>query len=292
MLLARISFIPQFDHEEPELTAIAHEYLNALLKNGQISGEYVIGWTEGYLEAYVHAAHRDVLHTKYHSAAGRTAENWVAQQFGLPPETEVLDDDASLPVPTLNSAKSLFLFAASLRDHSPLMHGSRGTPLPLPLLPISDGLREDLFVWQRRFQHAEALWIDTDALEDAAEAQLTAIDSPLMQEARRLAGEVERAVERPVYTYLLRFRGTDRATEGAALCPDCGGSWYAAKGSAPSMEPFYRFHYRCEPCRLVSHVANVFDGERNGNDEASPSPAESPNSTSTANEATSDTPVS
>jgi len=161
MLLARISFIPQFDHEEPELTSLAHEYLNALLKNGQICGDYVIGWAEGYLEAYVHAAHRDVLNAKFHSEEGRRAEQWIVQQFGLAPESDLLDDDASIPVPTLNSAKSLFLYTASLQDHSALRHGNRGTPLPLPLLPISDRLREEIYFWQKSFHLIEALWFDS-----------------------------------------------------------------------------------------------------------------------------------
>lgn len=258
MLLARISFVPHMDHEEAELVAVSERFLTALLKNGQIVGEYNTGWRDGIFEAFVSASHRESLHTRYNS-------RWVAQaaaalklQFGAEPECEILDDDVSVPVPTLKSATSLYLYGDGLTFGSGVRHGNRGTALPLPLLPIDDDLREDIFLWRQSYVNLDRVWFGGGPLELAAYHQLADPNSELMVSGRALAARLEKEVKMPVFLYLLRHWG-DSDTEANRPCPGCGKAWAEENSPAPSHEPFHRFHFRCEPCRLVSHQAVSYD---------------------------------
>lgn len=257
MLLARVSFIPQHDHEEAELIAVAEAYLVALLKNGQICGDYVKGWTEGILSAYVYLSHRTAIQGRYLSQWGEKQLNSLQLQFGAHPEWEILDDAASWPVPKWNSAATLFLFTHSMISASPLRHGDRGTPIPLHLLPISDRLREDVFLWGRSFARYDGLWHESDSLEIAAYREIADLNSQLCRSGRELAAATERVVEKPVYFYLLRHFGTKYGDPSP--CPGCGGDWWSESSPFPSSEPFHQFHYRCDACRLVSHQP-VVDG--------------------------------
>lgn len=251
MLLTRISFIPQFDHEEPELTWIAETLLMELQRNGQICGDYVIGWHDGILEAYVYAAHRNALDESSCSPDVRKAERWVVQQFGIEPECEIIDDDRSLRVPSLKSAQTLFLFCSGLENGSPVRHGSKGTPLSLTLLPLPAGLVQDLTVWQNHYQQMDRLWLHSDCLQTSLFEQLSRFDSDLMTEGRQLAGQVEEATKLPVLTYLLNYEHIFQVDQSE--CPSCGQPWFKKRKHFPSLEPFHRFHFQCDDCRLCSH---------------------------------------
>lgn len=261
MLLARISFVPQMDHEEAELVATAQQFLIAVLKNGQIQGDYVTGWREGVFEAFVSASHRECLQFRHNSKWGNKALAAVKLQFGVEPACEILDDNISLPVPTLKSATSLYLYCDGLTHDSVVRHGNKGTPMPLPLLPVDDDLREDLFLWHTSYGCADRAWFDGGPLELAAYQQLADPDSELMTDGQAICRRLEKAVSKPVFLYLLRHWGHNEG-ENARLCPRCGNSWQAVDSPTPSREPFYRFHFQCDECRLVSHEAVAHHDEQ------------------------------
>ena len=260
MLLARVSFTPHIDHEEAELVAVADAYLESLLKNGQICGDYVKGWSEGILQAYVRISHRSAAQNRYLSQWGQRHLTDVRLQFGDEPEWEILDDDVSLRVPTWKSAGSLYLFSHTLSVDSPVRHGDRGTSLALPLLPLTDRLREDIHFWKRAYALQDGLWLDGETMEMEAYAQLSQPDSPLAAMGRRICSEVETATKKPVYYYLVRHWGShEREIEKRLPCPGCGQPWIRQDSPMPSREPFQKFHFQCESCRLVSHAATAFD---------------------------------
>lgn len=258
MLLARISFVPHMDHEEAELVAVAERFLTAMLKNGQIIGEYNTGWRDGIFEAFVSASHRESLYARYNSRWVNEAVNALQLQFGAEPDCEILDDDVSLPVPTLKSATSLYLYGDGLTFGTGIRHGNRGTPLPLPLLPIDDDLREEIFLWRQSYVNHDRVWFGGGPLEMAAYCQLADPSSELMVSGRDIALRLEKEVKLPVFLYVLRHWG-EMGAEEKRLCPGCGQCWSEKDSPAPSHEPFHRFHFRCEPCRLVSHQAVNFE---------------------------------
>lgn len=260
MLLARISFVPHMDHEEVELVTVAQRFLTALVKNGQIQSEFVTGWREGVFVAFVSATHRESLFSRNHSKWGDQALTAVKLQYGAEPTCEILDDNISVPVPTLKSASSLYLYCDGLSHDSVVRHGNRGTPMPLPLLPIDDDLREDIFLWKTSYTCADRVWFDGGPMELAAYRQLANPDSEVMREGRAICQQIEEVVSLPVYLYVLRHWGHAEG-EDDRPCPGCGKPWQAVDSPSPSREPFCRFHFRCEECRLVSHESVAFRGE-------------------------------
>ena len=257
MLLARISFVPHMDHEEAELVTVAEAFLASLLKNGQICGEHVTGWTDCVFCAYVKIPHRDMLKEKYLSAWGREDLAAVERQFGAKPEWKILDSDITARVPTIKSATSLYVFTHGLTHISPVMHGNRGTSIPLPLLPITDRLREEIFLWQQTYLHHDRIWLDGGPLEMQAYHELAVPDSQLLTTGRDLCRRLEEATSKPTYLYVLRHWGISEEDE-TRPCPQCGQMWRDKSSPMPSKKPFFKFHFRCETCRLVSHRAVSF----------------------------------
>ena len=260
MLLAKISFVPHMDHEEAELVSVAEAFLASLLKNGQICGEHVTCWTDGIFNAYASIPHRNALQAHYLSVWGEHDLAAVVRQFGAKPDWKILDDDVSARVPTIKSAPSLYMFTHGLTHASAIMHGGRGTSIPLPMLPVSDALREDLYLWQQSYLHHDRIWLDGGPLEMAAYNELAVPSSYLMSSGHELCRQLEEATSKPTYLYLLRHWGI-AANEETRVCPKCGKPWRDAANPMPSKKPFHKFHFRCDPCRLVSHRAVAFNND-------------------------------
>ena len=258
MLLARVTFTPLFEHEEAELVAAAEAYLGALAKNGQICGDHLTGWHDGDFCAYAYLSHRNAVTDRFLSKWGRRDRETVRRQFGCDPVWEILDDDAAVRVSSWKSASSLYLFTHAFDLAGPVVHGDRGTAIPLHLLPVTDRQRERLCTWADSYTSHDRIWFESAALEVSAYEQLADPNSDLCDQGRTLCREVEDAVKRPVFFYLLKHWG-EFETEKNRLCPGCGQNWVAPSSPAPSREPFRQFHFRCYPCRLVSHRAVAFD---------------------------------
>lgn len=270
MLLAVVSFIPQVEHEEGELVRAAQDYLTALIKNGQIHDQLVTGWVDGIYSAYVHLAHRDAWKDDVASIHVRQASQVVALQFGIAPEWHVLDDETSLPVPQLSSAGFLYLMSHAFHSGSPVWHGQRGTCLPMSLLPITSRLKEDLYDWARQCRRYDEIWTIGGPLAVAAWQQLSTWTSEFNQEGKRLADELQLQTDTDCYVYLWNDFSIEDASpldtsassdadsllterQETACCPSCGIPWEIDQRQIPSREPFRKFHYRCQPCRIVTH---------------------------------------
>jgi predicted nucleic acid-binding Zn ribbon protein len=258
MLLASVSFIPHVDHEEAELVAVAEAHLGTLLKNGQICGRHVAGWSQGAYHAFVYLSHRNASDNRYLSQWGQQTLASIVRHFGAEPFWEILDDEVSQRTATWKSAKSFYLFAHFMNVASPVFHGGRATPLPLHLLPVSERLREELYDWGESSRCHDRVFLESGALELPAYEQLASPHGELAKHGRVLATDVETATGIPTYLYLLRH-WAHPADEDNRPCPSCGRPWREKKSPMPSKEPFQLFHFRCETCRLVSHRGVVFE---------------------------------
>lgn len=282
MLLAAISFVPQMDHEEGELVLVAEDYLTALVKNGQIHGNFVSGWVDGVYTAYVHVSHRDAHKADAASQWVRRTEKLARLQYGIAPEWLIVDDETSLPVPQLSSAGFLYLMTHSVHEGSPVWHGQKGTCLPMPLLPVSDRLKEDLYHWALLTKSYDQIWMMEGPLAEAAWHQLSSWNSELYVEANSLAKRLQVETKTPCFVYLwndfpdsLAASTTTAATttstsmgvqdagvsEGSAgdsvNCPGCGDPWEVDKQQIPNRVPFRKFHFRCNKCQIVTHERQV-----------------------------------
>ena len=258
MLLAAISFIPQMDHEEGELVLVAEDYLTALVKNGQILGNFVSGWVDGVYTAYVHASHRDANKPDAASQWVRRTEQLACLQYGVLPECQIVDDETSFPVPQLSSAGFLYLMTHAVHEGSPVWHGHKGTCLPMPLLPVSDRLKEDLYHWTLLCRSYDQIWMMDGPLADSAWYQLSAWNSELYVEARRLAKQLQAETSTPCFIYLWndfpdRLVSNNANTPTSTACPGCGTNWQIDHQQLPNRAPFRKFHLRCSACQIVSH---------------------------------------
>jgi predicted nucleic acid-binding Zn ribbon protein len=221
-------------------------------------GEALVGARPGALVVVVRAPRPDALADE--AASERVRAAWArvrALGLGAPVWRQL---DAGTPVRIAPTTEPGFtLFTTFLDRTSPLAAGSDGRPVPLIDLGLAPPLREDLLRWADRYQHLDALWLDSGALEVPAYRQLADPAGELMQDGRALAAQVEAACRRPVYVYLLRHYGHDLG-EDDRPCPGCGRAWRQERAAddAPSAG-LARFDFRCEPCRLVGHVAPSVD---------------------------------
>lgn len=259
MILARISFGRRGRRSADELEDIATTYLALLLRNGQICDEYFYAWSRGVLNAYVHLAGPTALAVRHHSKRGLREQRAVVRAFGGKPGFTILDDAAPRKSARWQDAPFLYLFTHAFDSAPPVLRGDSGVPVPSYLLPVTDQDREYLFSWQQAYASHDDIWIGSGALEIAAYRELADPASELSRYGRDLCREIETATGIATYYYLMRYWGR-QGNEAARACPGCGCSWrteWPEEG-----EPFWHFHFRCDPCRLVSHLGVSTDGGR------------------------------
>jgi predicted nucleic acid-binding Zn ribbon protein len=152
----------------------------------------------------------------------------------------------------------LYVFTHMFDETSPVCSGSDGEPVPLYLLPIDDEGRRTATHWMAQYKRYDHLQLDCGPLEVEAYRQLADPASALASDGRELALEVERATKLPTYYYLLRYWGwADREDERP--CPGCGEPWRNPRPRTAAGMAW--FDFRCDRCRLVSHVASSFEDD-------------------------------
>jgi predicted nucleic acid-binding Zn ribbon protein len=131
--------------------------------------------------------------------------------------------------------------------------------VPVFTLPVSDQIKEELLFWRRDYEAFDRIWFRSGALEIQAYRLMADPRSDLSQEGRRLCREMEESTCIPTFYYLMRYWSRSR-NEEERLCPGCGKDWKALEPEFG--ERFSRFHFKCDPCRLVSHVGKSAEGVR------------------------------
>jgi predicted nucleic acid-binding Zn ribbon protein len=79
-------------------------------------------------------------------------------------------------------------------------------------------------------------------------------DSGLSKEGYSLCQKIENLTNIPTYYFLNRYWGR-KVGEENRLCPNCGKTW-RVKEDYLLVEGFNDFVFRCDSCRLVSHLGN------------------------------------
>jgi len=84
--------------------------------------------------------------------------------------------------------------------------------------------------------------------------------SELAEEGRDLCRAIESATGVPTFYYLMRYWGRPKAEE-RRRCPGCGDAWRTERPREPPNR-FWQFDFKCDRCRLVSHLGAANDGGR------------------------------
>ena len=262
MFPAQITFSSDIEksHQLDVLENIVEGYLVTLLRNGQIYGDHVLGWSAGNLVVYVYIAQPNSLEEQYHSQWGKSNLDSLIKSFGQPPKCQIIDDCAPKPSPSWKLSTSFYLFTHAFDNTSPLCCGDTSSAIPIYMLPISDQTRDDLYGWARSYSYHDNIWLDSDALEIPAYKQLADPKSDLSLIGRKLCADVEQAIGKPTFYYLHRYWGRNSG-EAVRSCPLCNGKWHLFNDLV-DRKAFHKFHFCCKRCRLVSHCATSYDDER------------------------------
>jgi len=239
----------------------AETYLAALLKNGQICGEYLFGQTEGTLVCYVRAPRPDAIDARHNSEWVDRSFDDLFQQFVKTPTVEILEEIVTQEYPAWENSTSLYLFTNAFDVQSPVCCGDSGRPVPLYLLPVTQKLRHDIFGWAISYRQVDHLWLGSGVLECEACRELTEPKSGLSKRGINLCRQIEAATIIPTFYFLLNAQGS-RYFDEPRPCPQCGNEWHIddTTDSLPG-DQFHRFPFRCEGCRLVSHHAGSIGEE-------------------------------
>ncbi len=260
MILANVIFGSRRGSDPDQLEDVAESYLGAMSHSGQLCGDYFLTWTKGRLNAHVLLAGRAATEPRYHSRYGKRELRKVTATFGREPVWRILDDDAAQRPSTWRGAPFLYLFTNAFDWASPVCRGDGRPPIPVFMLPVAFEHKEQLYFWQRSYYHHDNIWLGSGALEIGAYRQLADPHSELAQHGRDLCREIEAGTGVPTFYYLTRYWGRFRGEE-QRLCPACGAAWRTERPKESSKR-FWQFDFKCDSCRLISHVGVCIDGGR------------------------------
>ncbi len=260
MILYKLIFGDVKKHNSDKSEDLIHNYISALYHNGQANGEYFIVVQKGKLCAYINMqgiqANLSIFHCKY----GIERLKNIKEHFGMNPTWNLIDDDAPKKDITWKNSPFLYLFTHMNDNESALCRGDNGKPIPIYLLLGEYENRAEIFSWQGYYKNFDSIWIGCGELEIPAYKQLASPFSQLSKDGREICKNIECITGIPTYYYLMRYWGR-RKKEELRKCPDCGKSWNLSKKINLDVA-FYQFPFKCEDCRLVSHLADSYDDER------------------------------
>jgi len=261
MYVSRVNFgRPANPKDNTDLENAAEYYLVALLRNGQVCGEYVLGWTKGCLTAYVYLPRPNAFKIKFHSEWAKECLVKSSEVFGHDPIWTVLEDDIPKRFQSWKRAPSLYLFTAWPIHSPPVRRMDTGEPIPTYILPLSDRERDEVYSWAYSYRNHDLIWTESGTLEIAAYKQLIEPESELSTYGRQVCSNIEKAIHIPTYYYLFRYWGR-KDEHKSRSCPSCGRKWRIRPRQEP-FAPFSDFSFKCKKCRLVSHDACTDEDSR------------------------------
>jgi predicted nucleic acid-binding Zn ribbon protein len=257
MILAKVTFGSTRGKNRNDLEDAIETYLASLFKGGQICGERFLTLTKGKLNAHVLLAAPAAMSVRFHTDWGKKNLTKVTNLFGEEPVWEILDDDLGKTSSKWKGAPFLYLFTTWVDWYSPLCRGDEKRPVPLFSLPVSDQVKEDLYGWQKDYRDLDRVWMASGPVEMPAYRQLADPRSNLSEKGRGLCQEIENATGVPTFYYLMRYWGKAKG-EDERVCSGCGEFWRTSVWEHE--RTFREFHFKCESCRLVSHLGTSPDG--------------------------------
>jgi predicted nucleic acid-binding Zn ribbon protein len=260
MIYCLIKFGSSSKAEKEKAENLAGDYVASLMNNGQIIDNYYLTWMGGVLYSHVFIARPDSLKRQYHSELGKKNLEKITTYFQNVPKWTIKDDDVETEYANWESADFLYLRTHAFENCSPVFRGNDGVSIPLYLIPISDKEREYIKFWADSYYHHDHIWLGSGQLEMLAYKQLADPKSELIEDARDHCKNIEDATGKPTYCYLMRYFGRKKNEENR-LCPLCGDKWSIGNQNKENAN-FSEFHFRCDNCRLVSHLGNSFDDDR------------------------------
>lgn len=259
MIAYKVIFGPITKTNREQAEWLVEDYLSALLHNGQVCGEYYLIVHQGLLCTYINLQGLNANLKEYHCKYGIERLKRITELFDCEPLWECIDDDVPEKNTDWQNATFLYLYTYMNDWQSPVCRGDNGHPIPIFLLLGEHQRREEIFFWQQEYKTYDQAWMQSGALEKIAYKQLATPDSELAKTGQKICKYIEDVTDIPTYYYVMRYWGRKK-NEDARLCPACGQKW--SIDTDAEVNVFYNFTFKCDPCRLVSHLAVSYEDER------------------------------
>lgn len=227
--------------------------LEALRANGQILGrEFAVAFNDGEFKVRLLLPEKISLSNRFNSPWVKSALKGLTQAKLLAPREKLIGQDINSEVSNIEPPSWQLLYTSYVHMCSPLRSGDNLLPIPLYRLPATfNGDHKQIIKWQSEWQACDEIQMAAATkAEFAALDEITRTDSDLFRRGWDLRGRVEYLTKVPTYYYLYRVGGESLQTELNRPCPRCGSKEW--KLDQPLLD---MFHFRCEPCRIVSNIS-------------------------------------
>ncbi|MDI5830316.1 Zn-ribbon-containing protein [Shewanella xiamenensis] len=230
-----------------------NQLLEAYRANGQILGrEFAVAFNEGEFRVRLLTPEKNSLAHRYHSPWVKKALAELTEAKLLAPREKFIGQDINSEVSNTEPPSWQLLYTSYVHMCSPLRSGDNLLPIPLYQIPATfNGDHKRVIRWQTEWQACDELQMAAATkAEFAALEELSSPNSDLFRRGWDLRGRIEYLTKIPTYYYLYRVGGQDLQSELARPCPRCGSHTWMLDEPLLDM-----FHFRCEPCRIVSNLS-------------------------------------
>ncbi len=263
MFVAEIIFTitEKNDKGKNQFESFVQDFFANLLRNGQILGNEIFWWEKNKLKAVVKIPRPDSLENRYFTKWSKNDWKIIKENFAEKALISILNkENLNCEFPILEREKYLYFFTNAFDDSSPVCAGKSGMAIPLYELPLNQRQKQRLWAWQCSYIEYDKVWLGVDSLEIPMYKQLATHKSELAIEGIKLCRMLENKTGLPTYYYLMRYWGRQKG-EKDRLCPSCGNKWRIKK--KPRAKGIEKFDFKCNGCRLISHIAANLEGDIN-----------------------------
>ncbi|GIU52145.1 Zn-ribbon-containing protein [Shewanella sp. KT0246] len=232
--------------------AINH-YLESLRANGQILGrEFAVAFNEGEFKVRLLMPEKTSLSSRHNSPWTKQALLQLTEAKLLAPREKYIGQDINSEQSNEEAPSWQVLYTSFVHMCSPLRSGDNLLPIPLYQIPATfNGDHKRVIRWQTEWQACDELQMAAATqAEFATLNEITSHKSDLFRRGWDIRGRVEFITKIPTYYYLYRVGGESLAIEKERACPRCGSKEWRLDEPLLDM-----FHFRCEPCRIVSNIS-------------------------------------
>ncbi|MCL1143397.1 Zn-ribbon-containing protein [Shewanella gaetbuli] len=253
MFVIELRFEPFADTTISAAEKAINAHLEALRANGQILGrEFAVAFNDGEFRVRLMVPEKTSLANRYNSAWVKATLQGLTDAKLLAPRDKFIGQDINSEVSNTDDPSWQVLYTSYVHMCSPLRNGDNLLPIPLYQIPATfNGDHKRVIKWQSEWQACDELQMAAATkAEFAALEEISSVHSDMFRRGWDLRGRIEYLTKIPTYYYLYRVGGESLQAEKSRVCPKCGSADWALETPLLDM-----FHFRCEPCRIVSNLS-------------------------------------
>jgi predicted nucleic acid-binding Zn ribbon protein len=254
MFVAEITWQIPPDISDDRLDDISYGLLGSLYQNGQIIGrDYPIAKSGQILQAFITILEPDSLDLKYANKYVKREIDKAIELGITSPQVKIIGRSLGLSEGDSCNCQSVsYILCTDFIEHgSPVKCGSCFADVPLYHLPKTSNSDDytNILAWMGDYRACDTLQMNCTTGERFGIRQMSDPHSSLSKQGREICDRLTALTTKPTYYNLYRYKARSiLTTERQRKCPNCHGEWLQG-------EPWHRYDFKCEICRLVSNIA-------------------------------------